>query len=60
MLFSPSMGQDNQYQEKLTIPTTGLNLKTKIYVAVKATKLSERYFTFHSLWQVTWVWKDFF
>lgn len=43
------MEQDEQYQEMLTIPTTGLNLKTKIHVAVKATNLTDRYFSFHSL-----------
>ncbi|XP_067363288.1 zona pellucida-like domain-containing protein 1 [Channa argus] len=35
--------RDSLYQELLTIPTTGLNLKTKIYVAVKATNLTSRF-----------------
>ncbi|KAF3692657.1 Zona pellucida-like domain-containing protein 1 [Channa argus] len=35
--------KDSLYQELLTIPTTGLNLKTKIYVAVKATNLTSRF-----------------
>jgi len=33
----------------LTIPETGLNLKTKIYVAVKATNLTDRYLDFDGL-----------
>ncbi len=37
------MEQDEHYQEMLTIPKTGLNPKTKIYVAVKATNLTDRY-----------------
>ena len=36
------MQQDSEYQEMLTIPQTGLNLKTKIYVAVQATNLTDR------------------
>lgn len=35
--------QDDQYRQALLMPPTGLNLKTKIYVAVKATNLTERY-----------------
>lgn len=34
--------QDQAYGNILNIPQTGLNLKTKIYVAVKATNLTER------------------
>lgn len=36
------MQQDEQYQQALIMPPTGLNLKTKIYVAVKASNLTER------------------
>ncbi|XP_038548433.1 zona pellucida-like domain-containing protein 1 [Micropterus salmoides] len=35
--------KDALYQEKLTIPQSGLNLKTKIYVAVQASNLTERF-----------------
>ncbi|XP_045928909.1 zona pellucida-like domain-containing protein 1 isoform X2 [Micropterus dolomieu] len=35
--------KDALYQEKLTIPQSGLNLKTKIYVAVQARNLTERF-----------------
>ncbi|PWA22031.1 hypothetical protein CCH79_00010342 [Gambusia affinis] len=35
--------QDAGYQNPLTIPPTGLNLKTKIYVSVKATNLTEKF-----------------
>ncbi|XP_038159313.1 zona pellucida-like domain-containing protein 1 [Cyprinodon tularosa] len=35
--------QDSTYQNLLTIPQTGLNLKTKIYVAVKAVNLTEKF-----------------
>ncbi|MEQ2290969.1 hypothetical protein AMECASPLE_008556 [Ameca splendens] len=35
--------QDSQYTKLLTIPSTGLNLKTKIFVAVEATNLTERF-----------------
>ncbi|XP_061917814.1 zona pellucida-like domain-containing protein 1 [Entelurus aequoreus] len=34
---------DDQYQNPLTIPPTGLQLKTKIYVAVTATNLTDRF-----------------
>ncbi|MED6277825.1 hypothetical protein CHARACLAT_017437, partial [Characodon lateralis] len=34
---------DSRYTKLLTIPSTGLNLKTKIYVAVEATNLTERF-----------------
>ncbi|XP_053279285.1 zona pellucida-like domain-containing protein 1 [Pleuronectes platessa] len=34
---------DEQYLEPLVIPSTGLNLKTKIYVAVTATNLTDRF-----------------
>lgn len=37
------MEQDSLYQEVMTVPPTGLNLKTKIYVLVKATNLTDRY-----------------
>lgn len=39
-LFLPL--KDDQYQEILNIPSTGLTLKTKIYVAVSATNLTDR------------------
>ncbi|KAK2847410.1 hypothetical protein Q5P01_010409 [Channa striata] len=35
--------RDDLYQQLLTIPSTGLNLKTKIYVSVKATNLTSRF-----------------
>ncbi|TWW77073.1 Zona pellucida-like domain-containing protein 1 [Takifugu flavidus] len=35
--------QDQEYQQILSIPPTGLNLKTKIYVAVTATNLTNRF-----------------
>lgn len=41
LLFA--MQQDELYQQALIMPPTGLNLKTKIYVAVKASNLTERY-----------------
>ncbi|XP_070685952.1 zona pellucida-like domain-containing protein 1 [Pempheris klunzingeri] len=41
--LSMQLYQDDQYEEMLTIPPTGLNLKTKIYVAVKATNLTDRF-----------------
>lgn len=37
-----SVEQDQQYQQILTIPETGLDLKTKIYVSVKATNLTKK------------------
>lgn len=39
-LFLPL--KDKQYQKILNIPSTGLTLKTKIYVAVLATNLTDR------------------
>lgn len=39
-LFLPL--KDNQYQDILNIPSTGLTLKTKIYVSVSATNLTDR------------------
>ncbi|XP_041850052.1 zona pellucida-like domain-containing protein 1 [Melanotaenia boesemani] len=41
--LSMQLYKDAQYQEILTIPQTGLNLKAKIYVAIKATNLTERF-----------------
>ncbi|KAM9812158.1 zona pellucida-like domain-containing protein 1 [Syngnathus typhle] len=41
--LSLELFQDAQYQEPLTIPETGLQLKTKIYVTVRATNLTERF-----------------
>uniref|UniRef100_A0A3Q4I696 Si:dkey-4p15.5 n=1 Tax=Neolamprologus brichardi TaxID=32507 RepID=A0A3Q4I696_NEOBR len=38
-----SVEQDQQYQQLLTIPETGLDLKTKIYVSVKATNLTKKF-----------------
>ena len=35
--------QDNLYKELLIIPEEGLSPRTEIYVAVKATELSDRY-----------------
>lgn len=43
------MEQDEDYEDILFIPQTGLKLKTKIYVAVKATNLTERYLKSDSL-----------
>lgn len=40
LLFLPL--KDEQYREILNIPSTGLTLKTKIYVAVLATNLTDR------------------
>ncbi|KAM6932719.1 zona pellucida-like domain-containing protein 1 [Lycodopsis pacificus] len=41
--LSMDLYRDELYQDKLDIPTSGLNLKTKIYVAVKASNLTERF-----------------
>ncbi|XP_044058409.1 zona pellucida-like domain-containing protein 1 [Siniperca chuatsi] len=41
--LSMRLYKDGQYQEILTIPQSGLNLKTKIYVAVTATNLTDRF-----------------
>uniref|UniRef100_A0A3Q1K874 ZP domain-containing protein n=1 Tax=Anabas testudineus TaxID=64144 RepID=A0A3Q1K874_ANATE len=41
--LSMQLYKDPLYQEPLTIPPTGLNLKTKIYVSVKATNLTQRF-----------------
>uniref|UniRef100_A0A8C2WU48 Si:dkey-4p15.5 n=1 Tax=Cyclopterus lumpus TaxID=8103 RepID=A0A8C2WU48_CYCLU len=41
--LSMELYQDELYLQKLDIPQTGLNLKTKIYVAVKATNLTDRF-----------------
>ncbi|XP_027900605.1 zona pellucida-like domain-containing protein 1 isoform X2 [Xiphophorus couchianus] len=41
--LSMELYQDAGYQNPLTIPPTGLNLKTKIYVSVKATNLTEKF-----------------
>ncbi|CAG6001598.1 unnamed protein product [Menidia menidia] len=41
--LSMQLYQDAEYLNVLTIPNTGLNLKTKIYVAVKATNLTDRF-----------------
>ncbi|XP_007554467.1 zona pellucida-like domain-containing protein 1 isoform X1 [Poecilia formosa] len=41
--LSMELYQDANYQNLLTIPPTGLNLKTKIYVSVKATNLTEKF-----------------
>ncbi|CAN9510964.1 unnamed protein product [Ophioblennius macclurei] len=38
-----SLFSDSEYLEPLSIPQTGLSLKTKIYVEVKATELTERF-----------------
>ncbi|CAG08898.1 unnamed protein product [Tetraodon nigroviridis] len=40
--LSMELYQDDQYQQILNIPSTGLMLKTKIYVAVLATNLTDR------------------
>ncbi|KAM7399181.1 hypothetical protein PAMP_018468 [Pampus punctatissimus] len=40
--LSMQLYEDEQYQEVMSIPQSGLNLKTKIYVAVKATNLTDR------------------
>ncbi|KAM9852892.1 zona pellucida-like domain-containing protein 1 [Aulostomus maculatus] len=41
--LSMQLYKDEQYQEILMIPETGLQLKTKIYVAVQATNLTDRF-----------------
>ncbi|XP_008423244.1 zona pellucida-like domain-containing protein 1 [Poecilia reticulata] len=41
--LSMELYQDAAYKNLLTIPPTGLNLKTKIYVSVKATNLTEKF-----------------
>ncbi|XP_053176191.1 zona pellucida-like domain-containing protein 1 [Scomber japonicus] len=41
--LSMQLYQDENYKEMMIVPPTGLNLKTKIYVAVKATNLTERF-----------------
>ncbi|XP_036932983.1 zona pellucida-like domain-containing protein 1 [Acanthopagrus latus] len=41
--LSMRLYKDGLYKERLTIPETGLNLKTKIYVAVVATNLTGRF-----------------
>ncbi|KAM4742032.1 zona pellucida-like domain-containing protein 1 [Anableps anableps] len=41
--LSMELYQDARYQNLLTIPPTGLNLKTKIYVSVKANNLTDKF-----------------
>ncbi|KAG7243175.1 hypothetical protein INR49_016550 [Caranx melampygus] len=41
--LSMQLYEDQTYSSILNIPQSGLNLKTKIYVAVKATNLTERF-----------------
>ncbi|XP_039864495.1 zona pellucida-like domain-containing protein 1 [Simochromis diagramma] len=41
--LSIQLYRDQQYQQILTIPETGLDLKTKIYVSVKATNLTKKF-----------------
>ncbi|XP_037533505.1 zona pellucida-like domain-containing protein 1 [Nematolebias whitei] len=41
--LSMQLYSDNKYQQVLQIPATGLNLKTKIYVEVKATNLTQKF-----------------
>uniref|UniRef100_A0AAX7UL96 ZP domain-containing protein n=1 Tax=Astatotilapia calliptera TaxID=8154 RepID=A0AAX7UL96_ASTCA len=41
-MLSLQLYKDKQYQEILTIPETGLEVKTKIYVEVKAINLKDR------------------
>ncbi|XP_029302362.1 zona pellucida-like domain-containing protein 1 [Cottoperca gobio] len=41
--LSMQLYQDELYQEMLSIPQTGLSLNTMIYVAVKATNLTDRF-----------------
>ncbi|XP_039454162.1 zona pellucida-like domain-containing protein 1 [Oreochromis aureus] len=41
--LSMQLYKDQQYQQILTIPETGLDLKTKIYVSVKATNLTKKF-----------------
>ncbi|XP_029373600.1 zona pellucida-like domain-containing protein 1 [Echeneis naucrates] len=41
--LSMQLYEDKDYQRMLNIPQTGLNLKTKIYVAVQATNLTDRF-----------------
>ncbi|XP_063348619.1 zona pellucida-like domain-containing protein 1 [Pelmatolapia mariae] len=42
-MLSMQLYKDKQYQEILTIPETGLEVKTKIYVEVKAINLKNRF-----------------
>ncbi|XP_039478277.1 zona pellucida-like domain-containing protein 1 [Oreochromis aureus] len=42
-MLSMQLYKDKQYQEILTIPETGLEVKTKIYVEVKAINLKDRF-----------------
>nr|XP_040040206.1 zona pellucida-like domain-containing protein 1 [Gasterosteus aculeatus aculeatus] len=41
--LSMQLFQDDLYTQKLAIPPTGLNLKTKIFVMVKATNLTNKF-----------------
>ncbi|XP_063348620.1 zona pellucida-like domain-containing protein 1 [Pelmatolapia mariae] len=41
--LSMRLYKDQQYQQILTVPETGLDLKTKIYVSVKATNLTKKF-----------------
>ncbi|XP_071768979.1 zona pellucida-like domain-containing protein 1 [Centroberyx gerrardi] len=41
--LSMHLYKDREYTESLIVPPTGLNLKTRIYVAVKATNLTNRF-----------------
>ncbi|XP_061575526.1 zona pellucida-like domain-containing protein 1 [Cololabis saira] len=41
--LSMQLYEDSKYENILTIPETGLNLKTKIYVEVEATNLTNRF-----------------
>ncbi|XP_077421150.1 zona pellucida-like domain-containing protein 1 isoform X1 [Vanacampus margaritifer] len=41
--LSLELYEDDQYQTLLTIPETGLQLKTKIYAAVRATNLTDKF-----------------
>ncbi|XP_012737449.1 zona pellucida-like domain-containing protein 1 [Fundulus heteroclitus] len=41
--LSMQLFEDPTYKKALTIPSTGLNLKTKIYVSVKASNLTEKF-----------------
>lgn len=53
LLFVLFLHQDPAYTQILTVPPTGLNLKTKIYVNVKATNLTDRYSKLNNLIKVT-------
>lgn len=47
-LYEPFVIQkDDAYKSQLQVPDSGLTLKTRIFVSVKATNLTQRYYTWH-------------